>query len=93
MTESEVEVSKEEIRQFQRMKLITRIRELKDQKAIFEKKYKMERGDFEKMLEQQKEDFHLFDLSLEWKALIAEIAELEKKLSEVENAKSFRITG
>lgn len=92
MTESDVEVSKEEIRQFQRMKLITRIRELKDQKDLFEKKYKMDIDDFEKMLQQQEEDFNLFDISLEWKAVATEIKELENQLSEVEHAKSFRIT-
>ncbi|OLS20876.1 MAG: hypothetical protein HeimC2_35500 [Candidatus Heimdallarchaeota archaeon LC_2] len=92
MTESEVEVTKEELRQFQRMKLITRIRELKDQKDLFEKKYKMDIKDFEVMLRQQEEDFSLFDISLEWKAVDAEIKELENQLSEVEHTKSFRIT-
>ena len=41
MTESEIEVSKEELRSYQKIKLITRIRELKDQQELFERKFNM----------------------------------------------------
>ncbi|KFD40973.1 hypothetical protein HY02_10505 [Peptococcaceae bacterium SCADC1_2_3] len=86
-----LEVSKSEIKEYQKLKIISEMVLLKEHIKLFEQKYGCNFEEFEGRIKQAAEDFESWDDCLEWKAYQRSFEELKKKIGEIERAKDIRI--
>lgn len=86
-----LEVSKSEIKEYQKLKIISEAALLKEHIKLFEQKYGCHFTEFEARIKQTAEDFVSWDDYLEWKAYQRSFEELRKKIGEIERAKDIRI--
>lgn len=84
-------ISKDEIKKYERLKIISEITLIKEKIALFENNYKCSLNEFKKNLVDSEENFEDWDNYIEWKAYIAALDDLNKKLNEVENAKDIKV--
>jgi len=86
-----LEVSKSEIKEYQKLKIISEMVLLKEHIKLFEQKYGCILKEFEERIKQTAEDFESWDDYLEWKAYQRNFEELKKKIGEIDRAKDIRI--
>lgn len=86
-----ITVSAEDIRTFEKLKIISQLAPLKERIKSFERKYSCSLETFEEKLKQLLENFERWDDFIEWKAYSDSLKDLESKLRMVENATDFRI--
>ena len=84
-------VSKEEIIEYEKLKVISEITLTKEKTALFEKKYGCSIVAFRKRMEETEEKFEEWDDYIEWKANFDLLKDLENKLVKLDNAKNIRI--
>ena len=86
-------ISKDEIREYERLKVISQIAAIRSRIESFEKKYHRTLGEFEAgMPTRRKEDFGAWDDCIEWKAYVRALHDLEVRLKEIDNAQDIRVT-
>lgn len=86
-------ISKKEVKEFLKLKLLGQISPIKERISFYEKKYHKNFKDFEKTINKsKKEDFDAWDDYIEWKAYTQTLRTLEKKLEEIEKAEDIRLT-
>jgi hypothetical protein len=93
MTEdtSIVVVSVDDVKTFEKLKLISQIAPLKERIRSFERKYEGGLDSFESKTKKLPEDFERWDDFIEWKAYNDSLKDLESKLKKIEDATDFRI--
>lgn len=88
-----IAISKEEIKEFMKLNVISQITLIKEKIKFFENKYKCSFEDFEKKIkETEKEDFERWDDYIEWKAYVESLKDLEEKLRKIEDARDIKVT-
>lgn len=88
-----LKVSREEIKHYEKLKVISQIALVKEKINSFERKYRFSFEEFqEKMRGEREENFEVWDDYIEWKAYANSLSELETKRKEIENARHIRIT-
>lgn len=88
-----LKISKSEIKDFEKLKVLSQLTLIKDKMKIYEKKYKKSFNEFEKFIKSRnKENFNDWDDYIEWKAYMRNLQELKEKLKEIELAKNITIT-
>jgi hypothetical protein len=93
MTEdaSIVIVSVDDVKAFEKLKLISQIAPLKERIRSFERKYDGDLDALENKMKKLPEDFDRWDDFIEWKAYNDSLKDLESKLKKIEDATDFRI--
>lgn len=86
-----IEISKKEIIEYEKLKLLSQISITQEKIDLFNQKYKKTLDQFEKDLLSKQEDFTEYDDLIEWKAYVKNLHSLKKKLEELTNAKDIRI--
>ncbi len=86
-----LEISESEIKEYERLKIISQLTMIREKMKLFEHKYKMEFQVFKEALSKNEEKFEEWDDYIEWTAYVASEKELLKKREEVENAQNFSI--
>jgi hypothetical protein len=89
--DASIVVSVDDVRAFEKLKLISQIAPLKERIRSFERKYEADLKAFEDKMMQQPEDFERWDDFIEWKAYHDCLRDLESKLKKIEDATDFRI--
>ena len=84
-------ISKEEIIEYEKLKVISEITLTKEKTTLFEKKYGCSIDAFRNRMEETDEDFEEWDDYIEWKANFELLKDLEKRLIELDNAKNIKI--
>jgi predicted nucleic acid-binding Zn-ribbon protein len=84
-------VSAEDVRAFERLKIISQLAPLKERIKSFERKYGSDLEALEKRQKHLSEDFERWDDFIEWKAYSESLKDLESKLKKIENATDFRV--
>jgi len=84
-------VSVDDIKAFERLKLISQIAPVKERIKSFEMKHKCNLDAFDEKLKQLPEDFERWDDFIEWKAYRDSLKDLESRLKKIEDATNFRI--
>ncbi len=88
----ELKVTKEEIIDFEKLKIISELAPVKSRIKQFEKKYKCAFDVFEKKINTSREEqFEEWDDYIEWKGYFESLKSLELKSKEIENVKSIQI--
>jgi hypothetical protein len=84
-------VSMDDIKAFERLKLISQIAPVKERIKSFENKHRCNLDAFEGKIKQLPEDFERWDDFIEWKAYADSLKNLESRLKKIEDATNFRI--
>jgi len=84
-------ISKDEIIEYEKLKVISEITLTKEKMTLFEKKYGCSIDEFRKKMEDSDESFEEWDDYIEWKANFELLKDLENKLIELDNAKNIKI--
>jgi len=84
-------VSKEEIIEYEKLKVISEITLKKEKIILFEKKYGCSIGAFRKRIEETDENFEEWDEYIEWKANFELLKDLENQFIKLDNAKNIKI--
>lgn len=87
----DITVSQEEIKDYLKLKTLSRLSALKEKLRLFEQKYRMTFSQFEKMVLSTEEQFETWDDYIEWKAIEGMVSDLTKKLGEIESAGHIKI--
>ncbi len=83
----------DEIKQYEKLKLISELSLVKVKLDLFEKLYNCTFEEFEQHFQHTTEEhFEEWDDYIEWKAYREKKTTLEKKMDELKNAKDIRIT-
>ena len=85
-----INVSKEDIKLFEKLNTISQITPSKERIKFFEQKYNHVYEENNKT-QSSEEDFQKWDDYIEWKAYVEKLKDLELKLIEIESAEDFRI--
>ncbi|NHI95063.1 MAG: hypothetical protein EAX96_21410 [Candidatus Lokiarchaeota archaeon] len=86
-----IKISKDEIKEYEKLKVFSQLTLVKEKIKLFENKYGLSIEEFSKTLKKNEEDFETWDDYIEWKANLAAKIDLKKKLAEIENAKDIKI--
>jgi predicted nucleic acid-binding Zn-ribbon protein len=89
--DASIVVSVDDIKAFEKLKLISQIAPVKERIRSFERKYGSSLEAFENRLRQLPEDFERWDDFIEWKAYEDSLKNLESRLKKIEDATNFRI--
>lgn len=84
-------ISKDEIKEYEKLKIITEITLIKEKISLFETKYGCALDAFKKKMEDHEEIFEEWDDYIEWKANLDILGDLKEKLIKIENAKKIKI--
>ncbi len=87
----EITVSSDEIKEYEKLKIISQLTPVKEKIRYFEKKYGCSFEEFEKRLKERDENFEEWDDYIEWKAYVKSLKNLEQRLREINDAKDLRI--
>ncbi|UMZ74984.1 hypothetical protein [Natranaerofaba carboxydovora] len=87
---SNLEISKDEIKDFKKLSIIEKLTPLKEYVKLLEKKYQCNFEELEDKVNNDPENFELWDSYIEWKAYQEKTNELTKKYEEIEHADSIR---
>jgi ElaB/YqjD/DUF883 family membrane-anchored ribosome-binding protein len=88
----ELKVTKEEIVNYEKLKMISEIASIKSKLKQFEKKYKCSFENFKRKVNTSSEEkFEEWDDYIEWKGYFEALEDLESKLKEIENVKNIRL--
>jgi len=84
-------VSGDEIKEYEKLKIISQLTPVREKLRFFEKKYGCSFDEFEKRIKEGKEKFEEWDDYIEWKAYVESLRDLERRLREISDAKDIRI--
>lgn len=84
-------VTVEDIKTFEKLKLISQIAPVKERINSYERKHGCSLEAFEDRIAHNPEDFERWDDLIEWKAYSDCLRDLESKLKKIEDATNFRI--
>ena len=87
----DIKISKEEIKEYKKLNVISQLTLIKEKIKLFENKYGCSLDRFREEIEKQEEDFGKWDDYIEWKANYETLLDLEKKIIEINNAKHIKI--
>jgi len=88
-----ITVSKDEIKRYLKISILSEMTLTKEKIKTFEKKYGCTFEEFEETIKSSdKEVFEQWDEYIEWKAYIESLNELERKMRAIENAKDIKIS-
>jgi len=87
-----ITVSGEEIKEYEKLKIISQLTPIKEKIKFFEKKYGCSLEDFERSLKEKEESFEEWDDYIEWRAYVESLRDLERRLREIADAKDIRVT-
>ena len=88
-----LKISKDEIKEYEKLKIISQLAMAKGKIELLEKKYRCSFNEFDKIIKRKKsEDFNAWDDYIEWKAYIKTIEELKQKIKEIEGAENITVT-
>ena len=86
-------ITKKEILEYERLKLISKIAPIEDRIKQLSNKYEMKFVDFEKHIHKKGEErYGDWEDFIEWKAYRESLKELKKKLRDLQNVKDIKIT-
>ncbi len=89
--DASIVVSVDDIKAFEKLKLISQMAPLKERIRFYERKHGCSLGVFEDRLKQLSEDFERWDDFIEWKGYAESLKNLESRLKKIEDATNFRI--
>ena len=89
--DASIVVSVDDIKAFEKLKLISQMAPVKERIRSFERKHGCNLDAFEDKLKQLPEDFERWDDFIEWKAYADSLKDLESRLKKIEDATNFRI--
>ena len=89
--DTSIVVSADDVKAFEKLKIISYIAPLKERIRSFERKYGLGFGSFEDKMKSQPEDFESWDDFIEWKAYTESLKDLEIKLKNIDDVKDIRI--
>ena len=79
-----LKIAKDEIKDYERLKIISRLAIVKGKIELFEKKYGFPFKEFNKKIKKKEnEDFNVWDDYIEWKAYIKTLEELKQRIKEI----------
>ncbi len=81
--DTSIVVSADDVRTFEKLKLISQIAPLKDKIRSFQRRYGCDLASFEDRLKQLPENFERWDDFMEWKAYADSLSDLESKLKKI----------
>ncbi|MBC8390811.1 MAG: hypothetical protein ISS13_04415 [Actinobacteria bacterium] len=88
-----LKIPKDEIKEYERLKIISQIAMVKGKIELFGKKYKCSFDNFAKEVKKREnEDFDIWDDYIEWKAYIKALDELKHKIKEIDNVEDITVT-
>nr|MDO8080378.1 hypothetical protein [Candidatus Freyarchaeota archaeon] len=87
-----LKVSREEIKEYQRLKIISQLAPIRERILFFERKYGCSFEDFERRIGEKAEDFEVWDDYIEWKAYNESFKDLKAKLEKIKDAKKITVT-
>jgi hypothetical protein len=85
-------VSKNDIRTFERLTIISREAPVLERVKQLERKYNVQFPAFERQLKENAEDYESWDDYIEWKAYSESLKDLDRQLEDIENAQDFTIS-
>jgi len=86
-----ITVSSDEIKEYERLKIISQLTPVKEKIRFFENKYGCSFEEFEKRLKGKNENFEEWDDYIEWKAYVESQKNLEQRLREINDVKDVRV--
>jgi hypothetical protein len=86
-----ITVTKDELKEYEKLKIISQLTPLKEKIRLFESKYKCSFEQFEKKINEEQENFGKWDDYIEWKAYIETFKDLTTKLKEAEDATDIKV--
>jgi hypothetical protein len=86
-----INISKEDIKLFEKLNIISQITPIKEKIKYFEQKYKHSFEAFE-IYAKSEENFQEWDDYIEWKGYEEKLKDLELKLKEIESATDFKVS-
>jgi accessory colonization factor AcfC len=89
--DASIVVTVDDIKTFEKLKLISQMAPVKERINSFERKHGCSLKAFEDRLERLPEDFERWDDFIEWKAYADSLSDLESRLKKIEDATNFRI--
>jgi hypothetical protein len=89
--DASIVVTVDDIKTFEKLKLISQIAPVKERINSFERKHGCNLRAFEARIIQLPEDFESWDDLIEWKAYADGLKDLESRLKKIEDATNFRI--
>ena len=84
-------VTKSEIKEYEKLKIIAERVPILEKLAQFQKKYESTLEDFETQLPAREENYEEWDDFIEWKGYASALVDLDQKWQDIENAQNFRI--
>ncbi|MBD3196391.1 MAG: hypothetical protein GF317_15135 [Candidatus Lokiarchaeota archaeon] len=87
----DIKISKKELIEYTKLKLLSEITLTKEKLNLFENKYDRTLEEFRTKIEKTEEQFEEWDDYIEWKAYFKRLQDLKKKLNELDNAKDIKI--
>ena len=85
-------ISKEDVKTFEKLIIISQMAPIKERIKTFEKKYGYTLKEFEDKMKQENEEFEKWDDYIEWKAYTESLRNLESKLRAIESAEDIRVS-
>ncbi|MHA1973670.1 MAG: hypothetical protein ACTSW1_11785 [Candidatus Hodarchaeales archaeon] len=93
MSKMNISISKDEIKEYERLKIISEISLIKQRIQLLESKYNLTFEDFEKKVKNNKdEDFKEWDDYIEWKAYNQKKIDLKRRMDQISNVQDITIT-
>jgi hypothetical protein len=86
-----ITVTKDELKKYEKLKIISQLTPVKEKIRLFESKYKCSFEQFEKKINEEQENFGKWDDYIEWKAYIETFKDLTTKLKEAEDATDIKV--
>ncbi len=88
-----IHITKEEVKEYEKLKIISKLSLVNEKLGVFEGKYKCSFEEFEKKINtQREEDFEMWDDYIEWTAYVETKKTLTKKMAEIDNVQDIRIS-
>ncbi len=88
-----LKISKDEIKDYKKLKIISLMALVKEKIALFEKKYGGFFKNFDKKVKKSEhENFKQWDNYIEWKSYVECLQDLEKIFKEIDDAENITIT-
>lgn len=91
MLKIDIIISKDEIIEYEKMKINTELTITREKIRLFKTKYQCSIEEFREKIESHEEIFEEWDDYIEWRAYKEALKNLEEKLKNVENAKKIKI--
>ena len=87
-----IEISRKEIKEYEKLKIISELTMIREKNRLFEKMYECSLDEFKQRFANKDENFDEWDDFIEWTAYKESERNLIEKLEEIENAQDINIT-